>query len=75
MFLIFTSSLLLLTIVFLTLPETNYKKNKDPRLVTVFNDYVILIKNKKFIAFMVSSSSCAGIFLLWLVLYLLNIAG
>ena len=60
MFLIFISGLLLLTIVFLTLPET--KKIKDSKLVTVFNDYIILIKNKNFIAFMVSSSSCAGIF-------------
>lgn len=60
MFLIFISGLLLLTIVFLTLPET--KKIKDSKLVTVFNDYMILIKNKNFIAFMVSSSSCAGIF-------------
>ena len=62
MFLIFISGLLLLIIVFLTLPETNYKKNKDSQFITVFNDYVILIKNKNFIAFMVSSSSCAGIF-------------
>ena len=60
MFLIFISGLLLLTIVFLTLPET--KKIKDSKLVTVFNDYMFLIKNKNFIAFMVSSSSCAGIF-------------
>ena len=60
MFLIFISGLLLLTIVFLTLPET--KKIKDSKLVTVFNDYIILIQNKNFIAFMVSSSSCAGIF-------------
>ena len=57
MFLIFISGLLLLTIVFLTLPETNYKKNKDSHFVTV-----ILMKNKNFIAFMVSCSSCAGIF-------------
>ena len=62
MFLIFTSGLLLLTIVLLTLPETNYKINKNPHFITVFNDYIILIKNKKIIAFMVSSSSCAGIF-------------
>lgn len=61
MFLIFISGLFLLIIVFLTLPETNYKK-KDSKLVTVFNDYIILIQNKNFIAFMVSSSSCAGIF-------------
>ena len=60
MFLIFISGLFLLIIVFLTLPET--KKIKDSKLVTVFNDYIILIQNKNFIAFMVSSSSCAGIF-------------
>ena len=50
MFLIFISGLFLLIIVFLTLPDTNYKKNKDSKLVTVFNDYIILIKNKNFIA-------------------------
>ena len=62
MFLICISGALLLIIVIITLPETNYKKNKKFQFTSVFNDYVTLMKNKNFLAFMLTSSSCAGIF-------------
>ena len=62
MFLICISGALLLIIVIITLPETNYKKNKNFQFTSVFNDYVTLMKNKNFLAFMLTSSSCAGIF-------------
>ena len=62
MFLICISGALLLIIVIITLPETNFKKNKNFQLTSVFNDYVTLMKNKNFLAFMLTSSSCAGIF-------------
>ena len=62
MFLICISGALLLIIVIITLPETNFKKNKYFQFISVFNDYVTLMKNKNFLAFMLTSSSCAGIF-------------
>ena len=62
MFLICISGSLLLIVVIITLPETNYKKNKNFQFTSVFHDYVTLMKNKNFLAFMLTSSSCAGIF-------------
>ena len=55
MFLICISSALLLITVIITLPETNYKKNKKFQFTSVFNDYVTLMKNKNFLAFMLTS--------------------
>ena len=62
MFLIFISGSLLLIIVVIILPETNFRKNKKFKFISVFHDYISLMKNKNFLAFMLTSSSCAGIF-------------
>ena len=62
MFGIFFAGLIPLVLNFIFLPETNLRPIPQIRLSSLAQDYLILMKNRIFLIFMLSSSFCVGIF-------------